>query len=63
MTMPRPAGPADTRDADAAWVRESVIPLVQDGEAIERMSAAAASVGVRDGHLRLADLVERAVGQ
>ena len=48
---------------DAAWVRQTVIPLVQDGEAIERMSAAAASVGVRDGHLRLADLVERAAGQ
>lgn len=30
MTMPRPAGPADTRDADAAWVREAIRLLEAD---------------------------------
>lgn len=45
---------------DATWVRDTVIPLVSDSAAIARMSEAAASVGVRDGHRRLADLVERA---
>lgn len=42
------------------WVSEVVLPLAQDSVRIARMSAAAASVGVRDGHERLADLVERA---
>lgn len=47
----------DDADVDAAWVRGSVLPLVLDGERVATMSAAAASVGVRDGDERLADLV------
>lgn len=44
------------------WVQEVVLPLAQDRARLARMAAAAASVGVRDGHERLADLVERAAG-
>ncbi|MGA8047124.1 MAG: undecaprenyldiphospho-muramoylpentapeptide beta-N-acetylglucosaminyltransferase [Dermatophilaceae bacterium] len=47
---------------DARWVTDQIIPLVVDEERLSRMSLAAASVGVRDGHERLADLVERAAG-
>lgn len=49
---------AEDAQVDPGWVREVVVPLAQDGERLARMSAAAASVGVRDGHERLADLVE-----
>ena len=50
--------------ADAAvtptWVREQVVPLLTDSERVAAMSAAAASVGERDGDELLADLVGRA---
>ena len=49
-------------DVTAEWVVHTVIPLVLDPERVAAMSVAAASVGVRDGHERLADLVERAAG-
>lgn len=45
---------------DAQWVTDEVFPLAVDEERLSRMSSAAASAGVRDGHERLADLVERA---
>lgn len=48
---------------DAQWVRDTVPRLMLDAESVARMSERAASVGVRDGHLRLADLVERAAGE
>lgn len=51
---------ADDADVTPDWVVATVLPLLRDGDRIARMSAAAASVGVRDGHERLADLVERA---
>lgn len=47
-------------EVTASWVIDAVLPLANDSDEITRMSAAAASVGVRDGHLRLADLVESA---
>jgi UDP-N-acetylglucosamine--N-acetylmuramyl-(pentapeptide) pyrophosphoryl-undecaprenol N-acetylglucosamine transferase len=49
-------------EVDPAWVEEVVVPLAQDRERLTAMSLAAASVGVRDGHERLAELVERAAG-
>ncbi|MFN2318822.1 MAG: undecaprenyldiphospho-muramoylpentapeptide beta-N-acetylglucosaminyltransferase [Dermatophilaceae bacterium] len=49
-------------EVTADWVADTVIPLALDADRIARMSAAAAAVGVRDGHDRLADLVERAAG-
>jgi UDP-N-acetylglucosamine--N-acetylmuramyl-(pentapeptide) pyrophosphoryl-undecaprenol N-acetylglucosamine transferase len=52
----------DDADVTPDWVVDTVIALVLDPERIARMSAAAASVGVRDGHDRLADLVDRAGG-
>ena len=52
----------DDAAVTADWVTTAVLPLLIDGERIARMSAAAASVGVRDGHDRLADLVEQAAG-
>lgn len=45
---------------DARWVVDEVVPLALDEERLSRMSLAAASAGVRDGHERLADLVEQA---
>ena len=53
---------ADDADVDASWVRATVLPLVLDTERLEAMSAASASVGVRDGDERLADLVVAAAG-
>ena len=47
-------------EVTAEWVRRVVIPLVLDGDTISGMALAAAAAGVRDGHDRLADLVERA---
>lgn len=48
----------DDKDLSAAWVREHVPSLLSDAAERERMGTAAASVGVRDGAARLADLVE-----
>jgi UDP-N-acetylglucosamine--N-acetylmuramyl-(pentapeptide) pyrophosphoryl-undecaprenol N-acetylglucosamine transferase len=45
------------------FVRSSLIPLLADSEARERMSAAALSVGIRDGASRLAALVHAAVAK
>ncbi|KAB7741055.1 undecaprenyldiphospho-muramoylpentapeptide beta-N-acetylglucosaminyltransferase [Nostocoides sp. F2B08] len=45
---------------DSQWVVDVVVPLALDDERLAAMSVAAAAVGVRDGHERLADLVERA---
>jgi UDP-N-acetylglucosamine--N-acetylmuramyl-(pentapeptide) pyrophosphoryl-undecaprenol N-acetylglucosamine transferase len=42
------------------WVREEVVPLLTDPERVAAMSAAAASVGERDGDELLAALVTRA---
>ena len=49
---------------DPAWVRDHVPALLEPAGAPERerMSRAAASVGVRDGAARLADLVEAHLG-
>ena len=47
----------------ADWVRRTVLPLVLDSATLAVMAAAAASVGVRDGHERLAELVEDAAGR
>jgi len=60
------AGGAEIVEDAAAtpeWVIDEVLPLAMDPARIERMAAAAAAVGVRDGHARLADLVERAAGE
>lgn len=46
---------------DPAWVRDVVVPLVLDADRVAAMSAAAASVGERDGDEKLADLVVDAV--
>ena len=55
-------GGALTEDAAVTpgWVREQVVPLLTDSERVAAMSAAAASVGERDGDELLADLVRRA---
>ena len=52
---------ADDAAVSREWVETTVLPLALDEARLSRMSAAAASVGVRDGHERLAELVERAV--
>jgi len=44
------------------WLRATVLPLLADPAALAAMGRAAASVGVRDGAERVADLVERAAG-
>jgi UDP-N-acetylglucosamine--N-acetylmuramyl-(pentapeptide) pyrophosphoryl-undecaprenol N-acetylglucosamine transferase len=40
-----------------AWIRATLVPLLRDREAVERMSVAIASVGSRDGADRMTDLV------
>ena len=52
----------DDAAVDAAWVRETVVPLAVDTARLDAMSVAAASVGTRDGDELLADLVVRAAG-
>jgi UDP-N-acetylglucosamine--N-acetylmuramyl-(pentapeptide) pyrophosphoryl-undecaprenol N-acetylglucosamine transferase len=53
------------RDAEvsAAWVRQVVLPLMQDTSALQRMSAAAEGVGQRDADEAMVELVLRAVGR
>ena len=54
----------DDADLTPAWLRAHVLPLLTgtatDPSALAVMGRAAASVGVRDGAARVADLVERA---
>lgn len=50
----------DDADLTPGWLRTHLLPLVADPGARARMGRAAASVGVRDGAARVADLVERA---
>lgn len=45
------------------WVEETIIPLLRDADRVGRMSAAAASVGERDGDEKLADLVVEAMAE
>ncbi|RYV52489.1 undecaprenyldiphospho-muramoylpentapeptide beta-N-acetylglucosaminyltransferase [Pengzhenrongella frigida] len=52
----------DDADLTPTWLRTHLLPLVQDAGALTAMGRAAASVGVRDGAARVADLVERAAG-
>ncbi|TDE90821.1 undecaprenyldiphospho-muramoylpentapeptide beta-N-acetylglucosaminyltransferase [Occultella glacieicola] len=47
-------------DLTAQWLTERVLPLVADAERLTEMGRRAASVGVRDGATRLADLVRGA---
>lgn len=49
-------------DLTTSYVRDVVVPLLEDGERLRTMGERAAAVGVRDGAARLADLVERASG-
>ena len=49
-------------DLTPEWLRATVLPLLADPAALATMGRAAASVGVRDGAARVADLVERAAG-
>lgn len=44
------------------WIRDTVLPLLTDPEAIARMVAAAGLIGRRDGDLALAELVREAAG-
>lgn len=48
-------------DLDPSWLTAHVLPLLADPSTLARMAAAAASVGVRDGAARVADLVEEQV--
>ncbi|WP_427385216.1 undecaprenyldiphospho-muramoylpentapeptide beta-N-acetylglucosaminyltransferase [Janibacter sp. G56] len=50
----------DDADVSAEWVSSTLIPLLSDRERLHAMATAAASIGVRDGDERLADLVESA---
>lgn len=52
----------DDADLTPAWLRSHLLPLLRDEAALAAMGRAAASVGVRDGAARVADLVERAAG-
>jgi UDP-N-acetylglucosamine--N-acetylmuramyl-(pentapeptide) pyrophosphoryl-undecaprenol N-acetylglucosamine transferase len=40
-----------------AWIRATLVPLLEDRDAVERMSVAIAGVGSRDGADRMTDLV------
>jgi UDP-N-acetylglucosamine--N-acetylmuramyl-(pentapeptide) pyrophosphoryl-undecaprenol N-acetylglucosamine transferase len=44
----------DDANLDPAWILENVVPRLTDPEQLERMSRAAASVGVRDADVVLA---------
>jgi len=42
------------------WVRDTLIPLLEDAPRLAGMGAAAAKFGIRDGDQRLAEMVEAA---
>jgi UDP-N-acetylglucosamine--N-acetylmuramyl-(pentapeptide) pyrophosphoryl-undecaprenol N-acetylglucosamine transferase len=42
-----------------SWVERELVPLLADDLALQRMAAGAASVGVRDGDVRMTDLIQR----
>ncbi|BDI22404.1 glycosyltransferase [Herbiconiux sp. L3-i23] len=44
------------------WVRDTLLPLLADSEAVTAMASAAAAQGVLDGADRTADLLEEALG-
>lgn len=50
-------------DADftSDWIRAELIPLLADGEAVDRMATASAAAGVRDGADRMCSLIERVI--
>ncbi len=50
----------DDAEVTAAWVADTVVPLLSDRSALETMARAAASVGQRDADELLADLVDEA---
>jgi UDP-N-acetylglucosamine--N-acetylmuramyl-(pentapeptide) pyrophosphoryl-undecaprenol N-acetylglucosamine transferase len=52
----------EDREFTPAWVDGQLLPLLRDPARIERMAAAAASVGVIDGAERLVALIEQARG-
>lgn len=54
---------ADDAGVTAAWVCDTVVPLATDAPRLARMSAAAASVGHRDGDDALARMILEAAGR
>ncbi len=50
----------DDAELTPSWVTEGLVPLAADGDRLDAMARAAASVGQRDADDRLADLVDRA---
>ena len=46
-----------TRHFSADWVREHIIPLLQDPDRLARMAASAEQLGIRDADRRMADLI------
>ncbi|WP_153392478.1 UDP-N-acetylglucosamine--N-acetylmuramyl-(pentapeptide) pyrophosphoryl-undecaprenol N-acetylglucosamine transferase [Ornithinicoccus halotolerans] len=53
---------ARDEEVDPAWVRDQVLPLARDTDALRVMSRAAAAVGTRDADTRLARMVLAAAG-
>jgi UDP-N-acetylglucosamine--N-acetylmuramyl-(pentapeptide) pyrophosphoryl-undecaprenol N-acetylglucosamine transferase len=49
-------------DLGPAWIRDTLLPVLTDPDALERMVAAAGLVGRRDADLALAELVREAAG-
>jgi UDP-N-acetylglucosamine--N-acetylmuramyl-(pentapeptide) pyrophosphoryl-undecaprenol N-acetylglucosamine transferase len=50
----------DDTQCTPQWVRDTLVPILRDAEALASMGKAAAAFGITDGDERLADLVERA---
>lgn len=53
----------DNADFTTEWVRESLVPLLNDSDAIAEMAAKSATQGVRDGTARTVALISEALGQ
>ena len=49
----------DNAQCTPGWVRDTLVPLLSDGERLAAMGRAAAAFGIRDGDERLAELVEQ----
>ncbi|GAA5230369.1 undecaprenyldiphospho-muramoylpentapeptide beta-N-acetylglucosaminyltransferase [Arthrobacter cryoconiti] len=48
---------------DAAWIRDTVVPLAKDPQRLAEMSARAAKLGIRDAATRMAEMVFVASGK
>ena len=51
----------EDKNFTASWVKQTLLPLLRDEAALEKMSSAARKVGMRDGTARMMNLIDAAL--